>query len=119
MARPTNKELREMLSKATAVEWRARLLVADGIVITRDAWEITTPDYDIVTDNPRSAPIRKEADATIIVAAVNSLAELLDENGAMLRILGKIVDSGLLCDPGCCSLDCACDEARAVVEKSR
>ncbi len=54
----------------TTGDWEARKLLPDKHgIITREAWEITTPDYDVVASLEHSAPIRKEADAHLISAA--------------------------------------------------
>ncbi len=57
------------MSKFTSGPWEARLLEADGTIIKKAAWEIFTPDYDVVAQHPYIPPIRKEADAQLISAA--------------------------------------------------
>ncbi len=54
----------------TKGEWKARKLLVDRhCIIKREAWEISTPEYDVATFIEASAPIRKEADAHLIAAA--------------------------------------------------
>ena len=66
------------MSKHTKGKWEAQLLKADGVVIKKDAWEIRTPEYDVATEIPQSAPIRREADARLISAAPELLEALID-----------------------------------------
>lgn len=61
------------MNRYTQGEWEARLLEIDGIVIKKEAWEIYTPEYDVVAYIPYSAPIRKEADARLIASAPDLL----------------------------------------------
>lgn len=57
------------MSKHTPGQWKAQYLNADGKVIVKPGWEIATLGYDVVANIPKGAPIRKEADACLIVAA--------------------------------------------------
>lgn len=65
-----------MNTKHTPGPWTAKHLGADGIVIHRPGWEITTPEYDVVANILRGAPIRNEADALLIASAPDLLAAL-------------------------------------------
>jgi hypothetical protein len=40
--------------------------------------------------------------------------ELIKETEQLKELIRRTVDSGLLCDPGCCGDDCVCDEIRKV-----
>jgi hypothetical protein len=40
----------------------------------------------------------------------------LDEIERLRSLLARVAVSGILCDPGCCGDDCACDEIRAELE---
>ncbi len=63
-------EIKSNPSQYTKGEWKARKLLPDRWgIISREAWEITTPEYDVVAQIISSAPIRKEADAQLIAAA--------------------------------------------------
>ena len=54
----------------TQGEWKARKLLPDTHgIITKEAWEIATPEYDVATLIEHSAPIRRESDANLIAAA--------------------------------------------------
>jgi hypothetical protein len=62
---------------------KAQFLNADGVIIKRAGFEITTPEYDVVANIPNGAPIRKEEDAQLIAAAPDLLAAceaLMDED---------------------------------------
>lgn len=65
----------------TKGDWQARKLLPDRHgIITKEAWEITTPEYDVVARIIGSAPIRNEADAHLIVAAVNACIKINPDN---------------------------------------
>ena len=54
----------------TKGEWIAKKLLPDRHgIIKQEAWEIVTPEYDVVAQHPHFAPIRKESDANPIAAA--------------------------------------------------
>ena len=66
----------------TKGNWQARKLLPDKHgIITKEAWEIFTLEYDVVASIEHSAPIRKESDAHLIAAAPDmyeALKEFLD-----------------------------------------
>ena len=75
------------MNQYTKGEWEARKLFPDRHgIITKEAWEITTPEYDVVASINHSAPIRKEDDAHLIAAAPD-MYEALKECLVNLEIL--------------------------------
>jgi len=70
----------------TQGEWKARKLLVDKHgIINVEAWEITTPEYDVATYISHSAPIRREADANLI-AASKDLYEALKVAIAIIEV---------------------------------
>ena len=62
------------MAKSTAGPWEARELLADGMIVSKRGWEISTDDYDVATFIPGRAPFRKKADAVLAAAAPDLLA---------------------------------------------
>jgi hypothetical protein len=84
------------MSEHTPLPWEAQRLLPDGKIITSEAWEIRTPEYDVATYIPMSAPIRKEADARLIVRSVNEApaqAERIAELEAVRDELVKVLEA--------------------------
>ena len=76
------------MSKATPRPWRYQRLDADGVVIKRGGrFEIVTDDYDVAAAMESSAPIRNEADAALIVAAVNEYVPGLKDKARELALM--------------------------------
>lgn len=69
---------------ATKGPWDGHVLHADGTIIKKSYYEISTPEYDVATWLERAAPIRKEADADFIAHARTDLPAAI-RNGERLR----------------------------------
>lgn len=73
----------------TKGEWKVRKLLPDKHgIITKEAYEIYTPDYDVVAQANHQAPIRNLADAHLIASA----PDLYEAGLAILMIPNLLAD---------------------------
>ncbi len=81
----------------------------------------------VITEAQRNELRKRAARATprpAIYATIGVLADHLldlldcaDREAEMLDAACRIVDSGILCDPGCCSDDCGCEDLRELASE--
>lgn len=78
----------------TKEPWVVNKLTADGTYILKDGWEITTPNWDSVTQLIAPTPIRKESDAIRIVTCVNEFSGIPQDKveGLLGKIKSKLIE---------------------------
>lgn len=95
----------------------------------RDRWRDLIEDYELENKGDQLS-FRVDVVKALLNDA-DRLAEMeastkgfaMGWDGAMQRLAKleraarRVVNSGVLCDPGCCGDDCGCDELRKVLEK--
>lgn len=81
---------------------------------TRQRWR---DDYRHIAEkniqNPDASNEWIQVQSVFLVALLNDADRLAE----LERIGHRVINSGILCDPGCCGDDCGCDELRKALEK--